>query len=115
MTDIEKKYTPDDDEDAKEFVRRIISEQSDRDALLIVEQLVEIAVSLLKDRPCELSATASPQRMIVTLRHSGRPIDERMILLMSDHTDHIDYTPVGNEWKLVIRRDVPPPFVTRRK
>jgi hypothetical protein len=38
-----------------------------------------------------------------------------MVLLMGDHTDHVYYAPDGDDaWKLVIRRDIPPLFVTRR-
>ena len=98
-----------------EFVRRIIAEQEDREPLRIVEQLVEIAVGELKGRPYDISAAVSSKRMKVTLRHYGKPIDERMVLLMGDHTDHVYYTPDGDDaWKLVIRRDIPPLFVTRR-
>ena len=98
-----------------EFVRRVIAEQEDREPLRIVEQLVEIAVGELKGRPYEVSAAVSDRRMKVTLRHHGKPIDERMVLLMGDHTDRVNYTPDGDDaWKLVIRRDIPPLFVTRR-
>ena len=115
MTDNNKIFTPAYDEDAMEFVRRIIAEQDDREPLHIVEQLVEIAVGELKDRPYDISAAVSAKRMKVTLRHYGKPIDERMVLLMGDHTDHVDYAPDGDDaWQLVIRRDIPPLFVTRR-
>ena len=115
MTDNNKIFTPAYDEDAMEFVRRIIAEQDDREPLHIVEQLVEIAVGELKDRPYDISAAVSGKRMKVTLRHYGKPIDERMVLLMGDHTDHVDYVPDGDDaWQLVIRRDIPPLFVTRR-
>ena len=115
MTDNDKTFTPAYEENAMEFVRRIIAEQEDREPLRIVEQLVEIAVGELKDRPYEVSAAVSSKRMKVTLRHYGKPIDERMVLLMGDHTDHVDYAPDGDDaWQLVIRRDIPPLFVTRR-
>lgn len=110
----EKTYLPDWDEEAVEFVHRVINEQPDREPLGIVEQLVEIAVDELKGRPCIISAEVSEQRMKIKLRHMGRPIDERMVRIMGDHTDHVDYCPDGDDWLLTIRRDVPPPFVTRR-
>ena len=111
----EKTYTIDFDEDHLEFIRRVIAEQPDREPLRIVEQLVEIAVTELKDRPYELSAVASEKRLVVTLRHGGKPIDDRMIRLMGDHTERVDYVPDDDQWVLTIRRDVPPPFLTRRQ
>ena len=115
MTDNDKIYKPEGDEDALEFVRRVINDQPDREPLRIVEQLVEIAVGELKGRPCSISAAVSPQRMKVTLHHSGRQIDGRMIRLMRDYTDRVDYYPDGDDaWQLVIRRDIPPLIVTRR-
>ena len=115
MTDNEKTYMPEEDEEALEFVHRVIADQPDREPLRIVEQLVEIAVTELKGRPCQLSAAVSPQRMKVTLCHSGKPIDERMVWVMGDHTDRVDYHPDGDDaWQLVIRRDIPPLIVTRR-
>ena len=113
--DQEKNYILDYDEDYLEFVRRVIDEQSDREPLRIVEQLTEIAVGELKDRPCDISAVVSDKRMKVTIRHNGRPIDERMVMVMGNHTDHVDYHPESDDaWELVIRRDIPPLFVTRR-
>ncbi len=116
MTDYDKTYRPEGDEDALAFVRRVIAEQPDREPLRIVEQLVEIAVAELKGRPCEIEAAVSDKRMKVMLRHSGKPIDERMVWLMGDHTDRVDYCPDGDTdyWLLTIRRDIPPLFVTRR-
>ena len=115
MTENDKIFTPAYDEDAMEFVRRIIAEQENREPLHIVEQLVEIAVGELKGRPYEVSVAVSDKRMKVTLRHYGKPIDERMVLLMGDHTDRVDYKSDGDDaWKLVIRRDIPSLFVTRR-
>ena len=81
----------------------------------IVDQLVEIAVTELKGRPCQIEATVSDKRMKVTLRHTGKPIDERMVWLMGDHTDRVDYRPDDDgTWELIIRRDIPPLFATRR-
>ena len=115
MTDNNKIFTPAYDEDAMEFVRRIIAEQDDREPLHIIEQLVEIAVGELKERSYDILAAVSGKRMKVTLRHSGKPLDERMVWLMGDHTDRVDYAPDGDDaWQLVIRRDIPPLFVTRR-
>ena len=111
----EKTYTIDYDEDYLEFIRRVIADQSDREPLRIVEQLVEIAVSEVKERICDISAAVSDKRMKVTLRHVGKQIDERLIMIMSDHTDRVDYQPDDDNdyWVLTIRRDVPPLFVTR--
>jgi len=116
MIENEKTYRPEGDEDALEFIRRVIAGQDDREPLRIVEQLVEIAAGELKCRPCDISAAVSEKRMKVTLRHGGKPIDERMVLLMGDHTDRVDYHPDGDMgyWLLTIRRDIPPLFVTRR-
>ena len=61
------------------------------------------------------SATASEKRMTLTVHHSGRAIDERMVWVMGDHTDRVDYRPDDDDgWILTIRRDIPPLFVTRR-
>lgn len=115
MTDNDKIYRPDDDEDVIEFVRRVIAEQPDPEPLRIVGQLIEIAMGELKWRPCQVSAVVSDKRMKLTLRHEGKPIDERMVLLMGDHTDRVNYTSGGdNAWQLTIRRDIPPLFVSRR-
>jgi hypothetical protein len=110
-----KSYELEVDEDYRDFMRRLIAEQSDKEPLRIVEQLLEIAVGELRDRPYDLKAKATKQRVTVTLRHEGRPINERMIWMMGDHTDHVDYMPDGNMWELTIRRDIPPLFVTRRQ
>ena len=75
----EKIYIPEHDENAMEFIRRVIKAQPDGEPLRIVEQLVEIAVGELKGRPYEISAKASTQRMVVTLQHGGKRIDERMV------------------------------------
>ncbi len=56
MTDNDKTYRPEYDEDAKEFIRRVVADQPDR----------------------------------------------------------VDYSPDGDDgWELIIRRDIPPLFVTR--
>ena len=114
--DQEKNYTIDYDENSLEFIHRVIAEQTDREPLRIVEQLVEIAVGELKDHPCDISAAVSDKRMKVTLRHSGHQIDGRMIRVMSDFTDRVDYHPDDDTdyWVLTICRDIPPLFVTRR-
>jgi hypothetical protein len=52
--------------------------------------------------------------MKVTLRHQGRPIDERMVRVMGNHTDRVDYRSEGDDWILTIRRDIPPLIATRR-
>ena len=115
MTDNDKLFKPEGEETAIEFVRRVIAEQDDREPLHIIEQLVEIAVGELKGRSYDILAAVSGKRMKVTLRHSGKPLDERMVWLMGDHTDRVDYHPDGDDaWQLVIRRDIPPLFVTRR-
>ena len=111
----EKTYQPEEDEDMRSFVKRIIAEQPDQEPLRIIEQLAEITMSELKDRPCQFSATASAKRMTLTVHHSGRAIDERMVWVMGDHTDRVDYRPDDVDgWVLTIRRDIPPLFVTRR-
>jgi hypothetical protein len=111
----EKTYQPEENEDLRSFVNRVIAEQPDREPLRIIEQLAEITMSELKDRPYQFSATASVKGMTLTLRHSGRPINERIVWVMGDHTDHVDYHPDGdNGWILTIHRDIPPFFATRR-
>lgn len=112
--DQEKTYTIEADEDYQEFIRRVITEQPAPEPLHIVEQLTEIAVGEVKDHHYELSAVASEKHLTVTLRHSGKRIDGRLILIMGDNTDRVDYQPDGDDWVLTIRRDVPPPFITRR-
>ena len=115
MTDNDKTFKPEEDEDALTFVRRVIAEQPDPEPLHIVETLVEIAVGELKGRPCEVEAAVSDMRMKMTLRHNGRQIDSRMVRVMSDFTDRVDYHPADDgDWELIIRRDIPPLFVTRR-
>lgn len=116
MTDTEKIYTPTDNEDTLQFIRRVVSEQTDSEPLHIVEQLVEIVIDELKGRPSDAFAHVSAKHMKVTLRHSGSPIDERTVRLMNDHTDLVDYHPDGdsNNWILIIRRDIPPLYVARR-
>jgi hypothetical protein len=111
-----KIYKPEEDEDVMTFMRRVINAQPDREPLHIVEQLVEIAMGELKERPCQVSAETSPKYMTVSLRHGGKPIDERMVWLMGDHTDRVDYHPDESDdtWVLTIQRVVPPMFVTRR-
>lgn len=111
----EKTYKPEESEDLRSFVKRVIAEQSDQEPLRIIEQLAEITMGELKDRPCQFSATVSAKRMTLTVRHSGRAIDERMVWVMGDHTDRVDYRPDDDDgWVLTIRRDIPPLFVTRR-
>ena len=63
---------------------------------------------------CKLHA--ADKRVKVTLRHSGHQIDGRMIRVMSDFTDRVDYHPDDDTdyWVLTICRDIPPLFVTRR-
>ena len=71
-------YLPNKNEKAIAFVKRVVAEQSDREPLRIVVQLVEIALGELQGRPCEVSVTASKQRFTLALRHGGKPIDNRM-------------------------------------
>ena len=111
----ERTYQPEENENMGSFVKRVIAEQPDREPLRIIEQLAEITMSELKDRPYQFSATVSDKRMTLKVCHSGRPIDERMVWVMGDHTDRVDYRPDDNDdWVLTIRRDIPPLFVTRR-
>ena len=111
----EKIYQPEEDENMRSFVKRVIAEQPDQEPLHIIEQLAEITMSELKDRPYQFSATVSEKRMTLTIHHNGRAIDERMVWIMGDHTDRVDYRPDGDDsWILTIRRDIPPLFVTRR-
>ena len=111
----EKTYLPEENENIRSFVKRVIAEQPDQEALRIIEQLAEVTMSELKDRPCQVSATASVKQMTLTICHSGDAIDERMVWVMGDHTDRVYYHPGGdNGWVLTIRRDIPPSFVTRR-
>ena len=115
MTDNDKTYRPEDDEDALEFIHRVITEQPDREPLRIVETLVEIAVDELEGRPYDIEAAVSDKRMTVTLHHGGKPINDRVVWRMGDHTDRVDYAPDGEgTWELIIHRNIPPLFVTRR-
>ena len=107
-------YIPEEDEEALDFVHRVIDLQPDRVPLRIIEQLVEIVLGELKGRDCLMSAEGSEKFLTVTMRHGGRAIDDRLVWVMGDHTDRIEYHPEGDEWVLSIRRDVPPPFVSRR-
>ena len=107
--DKEKNYTINEDEDGLKFIRRVINDQADREPLRIVEQLVEIAVGEVKDRLCGLSAVATERHLTVRMRHGGKRIDGRLILIMVDYTDSVDYHPDDDKWVLTIRRDVPPP------
>jgi len=115
-----KTYYPDNEEETMAFMQRVISQQPDREPLRIVKQLVEIAMDELKEQSYRIWADASVKQMNVYIQHDGRPIDERMVLIMGDHTDHVDYDPVNDNngsvggWLLTIRRDIPPAFVTRR-
>ena len=95
------------------FVRRIIAEQPNPEPLHIVGQLVEIVVSELKGRKCQATVEVSTKSLTVTIRHEGKPIEERMVMLMSDHTDHIFYMPDNSDynWKLIIQRDIPRLYV----
>ena len=80
-------YFPKEGETAMAFLKRVVDEQSDREPLHIVVQLLEIALGELQGRPCEVCVTASKQRFALTLRHGGKPIDRRMMWLMDDHLD----------------------------
>ena len=111
----EKTYQPEDNENMRSFVKRVIAEQPDQEPLRIIEQLADITMSELKDCSCQFSATVSAKQMTLTVRHSGRAIDERMVWVMGDHTDRVDYHPDGDYgWILSVRRDIPPLFITRR-
>ena len=79
MINEEKIYKPKDDEDIRDFVHRVIAEQENREPLHIVEQLVEIALGEMKDRPYDVNIYVTEMRMKVTLHHKGRPIDSRMV------------------------------------
>ena len=105
-------YLPNEDETAIAFVKRVVAEQSDREPLRIVVQLVEIALGELQGRPCEVCVTASKQRFTLTLRHGGKPIDNRMIWLMDDHIDRAKYLSDGDSWVLTLRRDIPSFYIS---
>ena len=100
-------YLPNEGETVMAFIKRVVAEQSDREPLRIVVQLVEIALGELQNRPCTVSATASKKRFTLTLRHEGKPIDERMVWLMDDQIDRAKYQPDGDSWVLTLRRDIP--------
>ena len=89
-------YLPNKNETAIAFVKRVVAEQPNRELLRIVVQLVEIALGELQGRPCEVSVTVSKQCFTLTLRHGGKPIDNRMIWLMDDHIDRAKYQSDGN-------------------
>lgn len=105
-------YLPNEDETAIAFVKRVVAEQSDREPLRIVVQLVEIALGELQGRPCEVSVKASKQRFTLTLSHGGKPIDNRMIWLMDDHIDRARYLSDGDSWVLTLRRDIPSFYIS---
>ena len=105
-------YLPNKNETAIAFVKRVVAEQSDRELLRIVVQLVEIALGELQGRPCEVSVTASKQRFTLTLRHEGKPIDNRIVCLMDDHIDRAKYQPDGDSWVLTLRRDIPSFYIS---
>lgn len=48
-------YLPNQNETVIAFVKRVVAEQSDRELLRIVVQLVEIVLGELQGRPCEVS------------------------------------------------------------
>lgn len=105
-------YLPNENETAIAFVKRVVAEQSNREPLRIVVQLVEIALGELHGRPCDVSITSSRQRFTLTLRHEGKPIDNRMIFLMDDHIDRAKYQPDGDSWVLTLRRDIPSFYIS---
>ena len=105
-------YFPKEGETAMAFLKRVLAEQSDREPLRIVVQLVEIALGELQGRPCEVCVTASKQRFTLTLRHGGKPIDNRMIWLMDDHIDRARYLSDGDSWVLTLRRDIPSFYIS---
>ena len=108
-------YLPNKNETAIAFVKRVVAEQSDREPLRIIVQLVEIALGELQGRPCEVSVTASKQRLTLTLRHEGKPIDNRIVCLMDDHIDRAKYQPDGDDWVLTLRRDIPSFYISHEK
>ena len=98
----ENNYLPKENESVMAFVKRVVASQADHEPLRIIVHLVEIALGELQNRPCTVSATASK-----TLRHEGKPIDERMVWLMDDQIDRAKYQPDGDSWVLTLRRDIP--------
>ena len=108
-------YLPNQNETVIAFVKRVVAEQSDRELLRIVVQLVEIVLGELQGRPCEVSVTASKQCFTLTLHHGGKPIDNRMIWLMDDHIDRAKYQSDGDDWVLTLRRDIPSFYISREE
>ena len=51
-------YLPNENETAIAFVKRVVAEQSNREPLRIVVQLVEIALGELHGRPCDVRITS---------------------------------------------------------
>ena len=112
--EIVKNYKQEEGEDTLGFVRRVIAEQTNQEPLRTVVQLVEIVVSELKGTPCNITATTSDKVMKVTICHSGKPIDKRMLDVMRDHTDYIDYYHDGDfDWRIVITREIPPAIANK--
>ena len=105
-------YFPIEGETAMAFLKRVVDEQSDREPLRIVVQLLEIVLGELQGRPCELSVTVSKQCFTLMLRHGGKPIDNRMIWLMDDHIDRARYLSDGDSWVLTLRRDIPSFYIS---
>ena len=105
-------YFPKEGETAMAFLKRVVDEQSDREPLHIVVQLLEIALGELQGPPCEVCVTASKQCFTLTLRHGGKPIDNRMIWLMDDHIDRAKYQSDGDDWVLTLRRDIPSFYIS---
>ena len=103
----ENNYLPKENESVMAFVKRVVASQADREPLRIIVHLVEIALGELQNRPCTVSVTASKKRFTLTLRHEGKPIDERMVWLMDDQIDRAKYQPDGDSWVLTLRRDIP--------
>lgn len=108
-------YLPNQNETAIAFVKRVVAEQSDREPLRIVVQLLEIALGELQGHPCEVCVTASKQRFTLALRHGGKPIDNRMIWLMDDHIDRAKYQSDGDDWVLTLCRDIPSFYISREE
>ena len=46
-------YLPNEGETVMAFIKRVVDEQSDREPLRIMVQLLEIALGELQGRPCE--------------------------------------------------------------
>ncbi len=105
-------YLPNEGEAPMAFLKRVVAEQFDREPLRIVVQLLEITLGELRGRTCEVSVTASKQCFTLTIRHGGKPIDNRMIWLMDDHIDRAKYKSDGNDWVLTLRRDIPSFYIS---